>query len=81
MFTLHIHRLKQDVETLEDVEAIRLTSSQGDCEVLTDHEPFFTTFLPPVLVIKKSGDVVRHIDLEETGFLKVKDNVCDVWIL
>lgn len=81
MLTLHIHRLKQDVETLENVEAVRLTSVQGDCEILVNHEPFFTTFLPPTLVIQKSENMIHNIDLVETGFLNVEDNVCDVWIL
>lgn len=81
MFTLHIHRMKQEVETLTDVVAIRLTSSRGDCEILTHHEPFFTTFLPPLLTIQEEDGTLRSLGLSEVGFLKIENDICDVWIL
>lgn len=81
MFKLHIHHPKKENEDFNNIHSILFTSFKGEYEVLTNHEPFFTTFLPPILRIQKEGEAPQTIEVTEIGFLKFEENACDIWLL
>lgn len=80
-FSLCIHNLKDNTIFVSDILKIIFASEKGKTEILSGHEPFFASLLPPEVIYQCTDKTQKSLVISENGFLKFEGSQCDVWTL